>query len=393
MNRHATLHNDLAAQPTYAPRPPVLVMARLLGPGGTERQLAETAKWLHKRGFPVHAASFFGNGIRADELRSQAIPILELPVRSLTNRTALDGARQFGRYLREHRIRIVHAFDFSSDIFAAPVARWFRTPVILTSQRCYLDLVPAKYHRLLRFSHWVADGVVANCDAMKQHLMADLGVPERKIHVCYNGIDTALFHPGGRRRMEPLAEASLVIGTVSVLREEKRLDLLLKAFAKVSREHPGLQLVLAGGGAERENLERLAAALGIRDACWFEPEVADAASWLRSIDVFVLPSRSEALSNSLMEAMACGCCPVASRVGGNPELVTHGETGLLFASGDEADLARQLELAIADHALRERLGAAAARKIVTGFSLEMAGLAMEEVYVGALGRVGERIAY
>jgi glycosyltransferase involved in cell wall biosynthesis len=109
--------------------------------------------------------------------------------------------------------------------------------------------------------------------------------------------------------------------------------------------------------------------------------------------VLVLPSRSEARSNSLMEAMACGCCPVASRVGGNPELVTHGETGLLFASGDEADLARQLELAIADHALRERLGAAAARKIVTGFSLEMAGLAMEEVYVGALGRVGERIAY
>ncbi len=96
--------------------------------------------------------------------------------------------------------------------------------------------------------------------------------------------------------------------------------------------------------------------------------------------MLVLPSRSEARSNSLMEAMACGCCPVASRVGGNPELVTHGETGLLFASGDEADLARQLELAIADHALRERLGAAAAHKIVNGFSLELAGRAMEAVY-------------
>lgn len=365
-------------------------MARLLGPGGTERQLAETAKWLHQHGYPVHAASFFGTGIRADELRSEGIPIIELPVRSLTNRTALDGARQFGRYLREHRIRIVHAFDFSSDIFAAPVARWFRTPVVLTSQRCYLDLVPRKHHELLRFSHRIAHGVVANCDAMKRHLIRDLGVPERKIHVCYNGIDTALFHPSERRRMEALAGASLVIGTVSVLRKEKRLDLLLKAFADVSRRDPRLRLVLAGGGAEREKLESLAVALGIRDACWFEPEVTDAATWLRSINVFVLPSRSEALSNSLMEAMACGCCAIASRVGGNPELITHGATGLLFESGDAADLARQLDVVIGDAALRERLAAAGAHKIASGFSLEMAGRAMETVYVGAIALSGQR---
>src|SRR5206468_1096735 len=126
--------------------------------------------------------------------------------------------------------------------------------------------------------------------------------------------------------------------------------------------------------------------LGIRASCWFEPEVSEPAPWLRSIDIFVLPSRSEALSNSLMEAMACGCCAIASRVGGNPELITHAETGLLFASGDVAGLTAQLEVAITDHELRERLGAAAAHKIVNGFSLEMAGRAMEAVYVGSGNR-------
>ena len=370
----------MTGQHTGQSRPSVLLMSRWLGPGGTERQLAETAKWLHANGYAVHVACFFGGGGRAEELRSANIPILELPVRSLTNRTTVAGFRLFGRYLREHRIQIVHPFDFSSDIFAAPAARWFRTPVVLTSQRCFLDTIPPKYHRLLRFSHALAHGTVANCLAVKRHLMADLGVPERKIHVCYNGLDTSVFQAGARQRREGLQDARAVVGTVSVLRGEKRLDLLLRAFAKLQRAHAGLRLAIVGDGEEGPGLEALAAELGIRGACWFEPAVSDVAAWLQSMDVFVLPSRSEALSNSLMEAMACGCCVIASRVGGNPELVTDGETGLLFTSEDEADLTRQLAAAVENQTLRERMGEAAARKMANGFSVEVAGRAMEQIY-------------
>jgi glycosyltransferase involved in cell wall biosynthesis len=294
------------------------------------------------------------------ELRAAGIPLLELPVRSLTNRTTLEGIRVLRGYLKAHRIQIVHTFDAPLNIFAAPLARFFGTPLVLTSQRSHRELIHPKYHPLLCFSHRVAHGVVTNCEAVRAHLQSDYGVPENKIRVLYNALNTSVFHAGGRKRVPLLQEASLVIGSVGLMRPEKCFSLLLDAFASILALHPGLKLLLVGGGPERARLERQAAGLGIRDACVFEPACADVACWLSSIDIFVLPSRTEALSNSLLEAMACGCCPVASQVGGNPELVVDGETGLLFESGDAPGLARRLETLIANCDLRHRLAENAA---------------------------------
>jgi glycosyltransferase involved in cell wall biosynthesis len=104
------------------------------------------------------------------------------------------------------------------------------------------------------------------------------------------------------------------------------------------------------------------------------------------MDIFVLPSLSEALSNSLMEAMGCGCCPVASRVGGNPELVTDGETGLLFPVGDAAALAERLALLLDQPAYRLRLAANAERRMLEHFTREQAARAMGAVYQEFLAR-------
>jgi glycosyltransferase involved in cell wall biosynthesis len=102
------------------------------------------------------------------------------------------------------------------------------------------------------------------------------------------------------------------------------------------------------------------------------------------MDIFVLPSLSEALSNSLMEAMASGRCVVASRVGGNPELVTHGETGMLFEAGDAGGLAATLRVLIGDASLRRTLGERAAETMRTRFSLEAAAARMEQIYTSLL---------
>lgn len=363
-------------------------MAHSLGPGGTERQLAAIAKSIDRGLFTPHVAAFHAAGMRADELRAHGIPILELPVRSLTNRTTAQGFGVLRRYVRQHGIGLAHTFDYPLNVFAAPAARLNRVPVVMTSQRCYRDLIPPKYHPLLRFSHWLADGVVANCQAMRAHLEADYGVGSGKIRVCYNGVDTALFHPRERRRTGPFEDASLVIGAISVLRPEKRLDLLVRAFAAVHRSGSGLRLLIMGDGPEREGLERQASALGVGDACRFEPMAVDVALWARSIDIFVQCSNSEALSNALMEAMACGACGVASRVGGNPELIVQGETGLLFASEDAGDLAKQLETLIGDATLRAGLACAGARKMAEVFSLGSASSRMQQIYVELLSARG-----
>ena len=113
--------------------------------------------------------------------------------------------------------------------------------------------------------------------------------------------------------------------------------------------------------------------------CTFVPATGEVAEWLRAIDIFVLPSRSEALSNSLLEAMACGCCPVASRVGGNPELIRHGENGMLFEAGNVEQLSNILETLVELRVLREQL-AARARCTAEQFSIGASARRMEEIY-------------
>jgi L-malate glycosyltransferase len=373
----------LPASASIADRHPILLLVHSLGPGGTERQVAEIAKNLNPERFQVHVGAVVTKGMRASELAAAGIPLLELPVHSLYGPSTLRGFRVLRSYLKTHRIQVVHAFDPAFNIFAAPVARFSGTPVVVTSQRCYRELISPKYHPLLLFSHRIADAVVGNCEAMRAHLRSDYGVPDRKIRVLYNGLDASVFHAAGRQKPQ---NDALVIGSVGLLRPEKRLSLLVEAFAEVRRRNPALKLVLVGSGPELSRLRAQAAGLGLGDACLFEPAAATVVPWLRSIDIFVLPSRSEALSNSLLEAMACGCCPVASRVGGNPELVIPGETGLLFESGDARGLARALETLIRNPDLRLRLAAQAAAASA-GFSVVAAAQRAEQMYLEFCSRL------
>jgi glycosyltransferase involved in cell wall biosynthesis len=182
-----------------------------------------------------------------------------------------------------------------------------------------------------------------------------------------------------------LRDADFVIGCVCVLRPEKSLGTLLQAFSMVRHDRPGMKLVLVGSGPELEPLRKLSTELGIDGQCLFCPATDDVPSWLRALDIFVLPSVSEAFSNSLMEAMACGCCAIASNVGGNPELVRHGETGLLFDCGSAAGLARNLRLTLADDALRSRLATAGSEWVSVNLSQAAAARKMEEIYLQNLG--------
>jgi glycosyltransferase involved in cell wall biosynthesis len=186
-----------------------------------------------------------------------------------------------------------------------------------------------------------------------------------------------------------LGDGAVVIGTVAVLRVEKGLLTLVEAFARVQRDYPRTKLLIVGSGPLRQQLEDTARALGIGASVHFEPATSNVADWLNTMDIFVLPSLSEALSNSLMEAMACGVAPVASTVGGNPELVREGETGLLFAPEDAAALAAQLRRLVFDQALRRRFGAAAASFIAENMTIEKSSARMASIYEGFLeGRNG-----
>jgi len=366
-------------------------MVRELGLGGSERQLTEIARAMDSRRFAPHVGCFCGEGLRAGELRAAGVPIVVFPVRSLTHPSTLGAALELGRYLRRNGIRLLHAFDVPSNLFAVPAASAFRTPVILASQRAHRSLVPSIQRQLLRLADQIADGIVVNCQAIRRHLIEDEHVPRSRIQVCPNGIDTKIFFPRDRGPRAPL-----VIGVVCALRPEKGIGTLLRAFALVRRRFDGVRLRIVGDGPERGPLKTLAAELGLGETCRFEPATARVAEQLEDIDIFVLPSLTEALSNSLMEAMACGCAVVASRTGGNVELAVPEETGLLFEPGNATDLAIQISRLLGNPALQMRLASNAARRIRQEYSLHRATArlaAIYEVYLASPGgfRAGSQL--
>jgi glycosyltransferase involved in cell wall biosynthesis len=366
-------------------RAPILLMARELNLGGSERQMTETARFLDRTRFDPRVGCFLPAGLRGEELKQAGVPIVQFPVHSYKSWSAVQGAWALAAYIQRENIQLVHAFVYPLNVFAIPVARWFTSAVAVASQRSGRELIPPGYLPLVRASDRLAHAIVVNCAYLERHLVEDERVPAERIEVCYNGIDLDRFRPSASTFRPPaLAGASLVIGVVCGLRPEKGLPLLLDAFSRV--RSGSMKLAIVGSGSLLPELETRARELGIFNQCVFQPATSDVPDWLRAIDIFVLPSLSEALSNSLMEAMACGCCVIASDVGGNPELVRPGETGLLFERGNPESLAAALVRVIDNTDLRRRLASGGERFIRANFSAASAARRMGEIYTELLTR-------
>jgi L-malate glycosyltransferase len=184
----------------------------------------------------------------------------------------------------------------------------------------------------------------------------------------------------GEGAPQPLPGEPVVVGSLGLMRPEKNLSLLVKAFSRLAERYVTLKLLLIGDGPEKKPLREMVDSLGLGERCVFMPVQENVPEWLRLIDIFVLPSATEALSNSLMEAMACGCAAIASNAGGSPEVIEPGKTGLLFENGSVEGLTQQLDLLVRNSALRHELSKRASASIRDGFSLESAAQRMGTIY-------------
>jgi glycosyltransferase involved in cell wall biosynthesis len=366
---------------------PLLLMVRELGSGGIERDVTKLAMGLHRSRFTPYVATYQANGLRYDELKTAQVPVIPLEVSSFKSMKIISTAFQLGQFIRQKRIRVLHAFD-STAVLGVPLARLLGVPVVLASTLGNRALLDARTRRQFQFIDHLVDAVVVNCESMRKHLIREFAVPAGRIELCYNGVDTKEFCPlpTQTRKPSPLAEASVVIGTICVLRREKGLETLQEAFAATLRSFPSARLLIVGSGPELEKLKNNCLRLGIEDACIFMPAVASVAPLLRAIDIFVSSSYSEALSNSILEAMACGCCVIGSRVGGTPELIADNERGLLFTVGDTEELARKLAVLIQDVTLRRRLGRMAADFAASTLNIGIAVGRTMEIYETLLHR-------
>ena len=242
---------------------PIMLMIRQLDLGGTERQISEMARGLDRSRFEVHVGCFQSEGIFGNELRAAGVPVTVIPVRSFRGLSLAARVLQMGAYLTRHRIRLVHTFDVPSTIFGVPVARMFGVPRVLSSQRAQRSLVSSPLRHLVRLTDQMVDVVVANCEFIRNELIEREKLPSRMVQVCLNGVDFERYNPSNRARPRQLADASLVIGTVGVMRPEKAHALLLEAFGACSHHDPRLRLVLIGEGPLEHDLRCKAAQLGV----------------------------------------------------------------------------------------------------------------------------------
>jgi glycosyltransferase involved in cell wall biosynthesis len=365
-------------------------MARELDQGGVERDVAKIAMGLDRNRFEPHVATYYATGLRYEELRSAGVPLLHVPLASLCSAQAIQSAMKMRRYIKHHGIKIVHSYD-ASGVFCIPLARSMRVPVTIASQLSYREILDSRTQWLLRMTDGMADAMLVNCDAIRKYMIEHEHFPADRIELCYNGVATSEFFPAKSPRADTISKASLVIGAVCALRPEKALTLLQEAFSQVRHFDSNMKLVFVGSGPLLASLQENAVRLGIAEANVFIPATREVANWMRSIDIFVLPSFSEAFSNSLLEAMACGCSVVGSRVGGTPELIgSNEERGLLFRSGDVADLAGKLSMLITNVALRRNLATLAARFARENFTIEIAAERTAAIYEKLLQRKTKR---
>ena len=236
------------------------------------------------------------------------------------------------KHLRERDVAVAHAFDFYANLMLIPVARWARVPVVIGSQRQLGDLLSP----MQKIAQWAAfqlcTRVVCNSRAAASRLAND-GLPETKIVVIPNGLPEEAFSEF--ETVLPHNSAVVRVGLVARMNHPgKNQGLLLQAAAHIAKRFPDVEFVLVGDGPYREPLERTGRKARHHTSSAIPRRADGHSSGPGQLDISVVTSNSESLSNVILESMAAGKPVIATRVGGNAELVQEGETGLLIPPQD-----------------------------------------------------------
>jgi sugar transferase (PEP-CTERM/EpsH1 system associated) len=365
----------------------VLHVIDRLDVGGTELGIARVIRGL-KGGFNHRVCAI--RGFNEEFVQAQ----------SLTGKVCVAGHSTTGfqlvvgrlaRLMWELKPDVVHSRNWGA-IEAIPAARLARIPVAIHSEHGYeVDMLAGlPLHRRIvrRMAYTAADAVFTVSEELRNYHARQAWFPAERIHVLRNGVDTAKFcpRPGVRvemRRQLGLTEDCIACGSVGRLVAIKDHSTLLQATKILLERGVPFWLFLVGTGPELVNHQRfVGASPELSKRVKFIGLSTDVARLLNALDIFVLPSLSEGMSNTLLEAMAAGLPVVASRVGGNPEIVGEECTGCLFNAGDVAALTAQLEQLTKYPALRQKLGLAARKRTEREFSLERMIGGYHDLYLG-----------
>jgi L-malate glycosyltransferase len=361
--------------------------------GGTENQFMTLTRMLDRVRFDVEFACLRRWGGFVDELVARNIPLTEYPVSTFRSLAAVAQQARLTRHIRRRRIQIVHAYNFYGNVFATPPARLV-APVVIASIRDRAPYLTTMQKRVQRYACQFADCILVNADAVRDWLIGD-GYPASKIAVICNGVDLTRFDnlpsPLNLRRELGLPDDAPIVGVVSRLTRLKGLEQFLEAAAIVRSRVPTVHFLVVGetNPMDRQylrSLQEYAARCGVAEHVTFTGLRSDVPAVLASLTISVMPSLNEALSNVVLESMAAGAPTVATRVGGTPEAVVDGVTGILVPPADSGALAEAIVHLLRNSELAAHLGRAARSRIADHFSVRRMVRATEDLYTDLLER-------
>lgn len=359
--------------------------------GGTQRHLLEVLKLIDRSRFLPLVIAAKSGGPLGTAIRAAGVELVELGLGpTMMSRDFLRCVREAAAALSARRVGIVQYFEWRSGMIALLAARRAGGCRIVAARRS----VPKEHgvQRLLaELAVRVADRIVVNAELLRPN-----GRAGRRTDVIPSGVDTDLFRPtaGGaeaKRRLGIAAETPL-IGTVGRLEPRKGTATLLAATAALRAEgRHDASLVVVGDGPLRAALDAEAARLGIASHVRLLGDRGDVGAVLEALDVFVLPSRTEGMSNALLEAMAMARPVVATAVGGTPEVISDAVSGLLVPADDAAAMTTAMRRLLDDSTLAGRLGAAARQTVAERYGARSMVRRLEAVYA-AVASMGDAAA-
>jgi glycosyltransferase involved in cell wall biosynthesis len=330
------------------------------------------------------------------------IPVFIVPdlIREIDPKRDFKALVQLIRLYRDLDVDIVHTHTSKAGILGRLAGRLAKVPVVIHTVHGFAFTAPLpKWQRQL----YIALEKMAGrwCDALifiSKPLMAEagkLGIGDPKTYAYIpSGIDIKAFQNSNnngnreiKRQMLGLTDHIPVIGTVSRLVRDKGLELILEAAAQLKAKGLKFHMVWVGDGPMRAELERMAQSLGVADRLSITGMCTDVPAWISCFDIFVLPTMWEGMGRVFLEAQAAGIPVIGTKVGGVPDVVRDGETGILIQPNDVKALAEMIELLITNAELRRRMGVAAAQFASNEqFQVEFMVRKIEEVYEQAWQR-------
>jgi len=365
----------------------VLLLTDEMEVGGTQRQIVHIARHLDRERFEPSVLFFRNPSFFVGELEQDGVRVIQVEKRG---RLDLGFVWRLVQTLRRERYDVMQCFAFSGELWGAVARRLLpraRRPALISSVRGVYEWYSRWHWYIKRWVSGQSERIIANSRMGAEYACARMGLPSGAIRVSYNGVQSVQGAPGLRTELGVPEEGVLVL-FVGRLVVHKDVPTLLKAAALLRTRVPGLRVALAGDGPLRDSLAREVQALGLGDVVHLLGQRDDVPDLIESADVIVLPSLREGLSNVILEGMMGGKPVVASRAGGNIELIEHDRSGLLFDIGDAQALAVALERLARDTALRVRLGNGARQRALTEFSIPSMVQAYEKHYGEAARTTG-----